>query len=120
MSDTTLDLLDEGTSIANANDFVMAKHIAETLHAHYPGQRWAVTCDGRTGLITIRNLWLSGTYGYILKIGEISSVSMLTKDVVRAGGEILERFRMARGRFDEVKYHTMPTDFAGRLEFDRP
>lgn len=119
MTDTTLDLLDDGTTVAQANDYVMAKHMAETLHSHYPGQRWAVTCEGRTGLMTIRNLWCSGTYGYVLKIGEVYSISQLTKDVVKAGGEILERFHMDRGRFNEVKYHDIPLDFAGRLEFDR-
>lgn len=119
MTDTTLGLLDAGTTVADANDYLMAKQIAETLHSHYPGQRWAVTCDSRTGLITIRNLWLSGTYGYILKIAHVSTASLLADTVKHAGGEIMERFGMARGRFNEAKYLTMKTDFAGRLEFDR-
>lgn len=103
----------------NANDLIMSKTIAEALHAHYPGHLWAITCEGRTGLITIRDLYLSGQYGYVLKIGDVFSISDLVKRSILAGGEILERFKLARGRFDEAAYHQLPTNFAGQLEFDR-
>lgn len=113
-----IDISDD-TRAPTANDFNMAKTMAEALHRHYPGQRWAVTCDGATGIATIRNLFLSGTYGYILKLPAIYSASAYEKDVIRAGGEVLERFKMRRGTFDEAAYHDLPTNFAGRLEFDK-
>jgi hypothetical protein len=112
--------LDTGAGVdISSNDFMMSRTIAEALHAHYPGHLWAVTCEGKTGLITIRDLFLSGAYGYVLKIGDVFSISDLERKAIMGAGEILERFKMERGRFDEAKYHTMKTDFAGRLEFDK-
>lgn len=109
----------DATPDISANDIVMAKSIADELHGHYPGQLWAITCDGRTGLITIRNLFLAGDRGYVLNMANNYSASDLMQRVKMAGGEILERFRMKRGRFDEAHYHTLPTNFAGRLEYDK-
>jgi hypothetical protein len=98
------------------NDYIMARDMAETLHKHYPGHLWAVTCEGRTGIATIRDLYLSGQWGYVLKLPAIYSAAAMARDVMRAGGEVLERFRMARGRFNENQYQELPTNFAGRLE----
>ena len=103
----------------NLNDFLMAKDMAEALHAHYPGHQWAVTCDGTTGLATIRNLMLSGHFGYVLKLPEIYSASAFRKHVIMAGGEVLERFQVARSEFDEAAYTDLKTDFAGRLEYQK-
>lgn len=102
-----------------ANDYNMARDMAEALHAHYPGQRWAVTCEGAQGIATIRNLLLSGTYGYLLKLPAIYSASAFKKDVIHAGGEILERFKMPRGNFNQVSYESLKMNFAGHMEFDR-
>lgn len=101
----------------DANDLILSRTIAEALHAHYPGHLWGITCE--RGIITIRDLYLSGHYGYVLHVHGIYSISSLIKRAITAGGEILERFKMARGRFDEAAYHQLPTDFAGRLEFDK-
>ena len=78
-----------------------------------------MNCNGRTGLIEIRNMALSGNWGYILKIGEVYSMSSLERDAVRAGGEILERFAMARAQFRADQYAEIEVDFAGRLLFDK-
>lgn len=120
MTDTIFQLLDSSlVPDISPNDLIMSRNIAEALHAHYPGQRWAITCEGATGLITIRNLWLSGTYGYVLKIGDISSISALIHKAVIGAGELMERFNMKRGQFNEADYMTMPTNFAGALEFSK-
>lgn len=103
----------------NANDVNMSRTLCEVLMRHYPGHAWGVNVDGRTGLITIRDMYLSGQWGYILKIGAVYSASSLERDVVRAGGEILERFRMARAQFQADQYADAPVDFAGRLLFDQ-
>jgi hypothetical protein len=118
MSDSTLFDLDPDAQ-QRALDHNMAKTLAERLHATYPNQLWGVNVEGRTGLITIRNLLLAGNWGYVMKLGAIYSMSALEADAVRAGGEILERFRMARGKFDADKWSSAPTDFAGRLLFDK-
>lgn len=111
--------LDDHAPQQCANDMVMAKNIADALNNHYPGHLWAINVDGANGIVTIMDLMLSGTWGYLLKIPAIYSESSFKQDVLRAGGEILERFRMARGRFDEAQYAQLATDFAGQPEFDK-
>lgn len=100
------------------NDIVMAKSMAEALHRAYPGHFWAVAVDGKAGLADVRNLALSGNWGFRLKLNKIYSASAFEKDVIRAGGEILERFRLSRGRLDEDALASTQQDFAGRLMAD--
>ena len=97
------------------NDFVMAKNMAELLNRIYPGHLWAVTCDGFTGLATLRNMALSGVMAYVLHLDAQYSASMWDKMVMRAGGEVLERYRLARQRFNLAHWSSLPTDFAGRF-----
>lgn len=101
-----------------ANDMLTAKNMAEVLHRHYPGHLWGVNCDGRTGMIYIRNLSLSGEMGFKLKMPDIYSASDLDKEVMRAGGEILERYRLSRGKFDAAQHAGLKQDFAGRIHHD--
>ena len=101
-----------------ANDFVIAREMAEALHQAYPGHLWAVSCSGETGMADVRNLMLSGSWGFRLKLKDIYSGSAFKKDVIKAGGELLERYRVARGRFNAENMASMPVDFAGRLKAD--
>lgn len=111
--------LDDSAQETNANDMIMAKEIADALHGQYPGHLWAVNVDGRNGVAHINNLMLSGQMGYTLKLANIFSASDFKRDVIRAGGEILERYRLARGRFDEAQYAGLKTNFAGDFAFDQ-
>lgn len=111
--------LDDSIVDTGANDMVLAKEIADILHRHYPGHLWAVNVDGRNGVANIRDLLLSGQWGYVLKLTTVFSASEFGRDVVRAGGEILERFRVERGRLNEAEYATLKTNFAGDFAFDR-
>jgi hypothetical protein len=101
-----------------ANDEVIAKEMADALFTAYPGHLWAVHVDGKQGMADIRNLHLSGKYGYRLRMPLIYSASAFKKDVLRAGGEILERFDQRRGKVNPDHIETMPVDFAGRLKAD--
>ena len=42
-----------------------------------------------------------------------------TKKVLRAGGELLERYRQRRGKADDAALFLLPTDFAGLHKPDR-
>lgn len=95
-----------------ANELLMAKGAAELLHRHYPGHLWAVAIEGAR--LLIKNLALAGDMGYALFIQKIYSASSLDRDVIKAGGEILERYRQARGKVDFASLIALPTDFAGR------
>lgn len=111
--------LDDSAMGTCANDMILAKEIADTLNTHYPGHLWGVNVDGRGGVANIHNLLLSGQMGYVLKLVNIFSASDFKRDVVRAGGEILERFRLARGRFNEHQYAGLASNFAGDFLFDK-
>lgn len=96
------------------NDILTARVMAEALHAAYPGHFWAVSCDGKTGFADVRNLALSGNYGFRIRLSGIYSASGFKRDVLKAGGEILERFRVDRGRLDDDQLSSVRQDFAGR------
>lgn len=89
---------------AHANDYLMAKTASEVLMRAYPGWLWGVHIDGRTGMCDIKNFNLSGQRGYRLKLHDIYSASAFERDVMRAGGEILERFKQPRGKFDPQRW----------------
>ena len=97
----------------DALDMALAKDYADALNTAYPGHLWAISVQGAQGIATIHNLMLSGKYGYLLHLNKRYSASEARKAVVMAGGEILERFKVSRGRMDEGKMNAMPVDFAG-------
>lgn len=80
-----------------ALDMTMAKDIAETLFATYPGYMWGVAV--KSGVAIIKCLNVSSIYGYILKYKDIKDdAGVRHKEVVKAGGEILERAKLVRGQ----------------------
>ncbi|MGW8182003.1 MAG: hypothetical protein ACWGQW_25015 [bacterium] len=100
-------------------DFDMSKKIAELLHKNYPGHLWAVTVQSDQGIATVRNLYLSGNWGFLLKLRDIVSHKELNLHVVLAGGELLERYRLKRGKFNVDEYLSLPTNFAGNIIGDK-
>lgn len=103
----------EYASQQDALDMATAKDYAEALNAAYPGHLWAINVQGAQGIATIHNLMLSGKYGYLLHLNKRYSASEARKAVIMAGGEILERFKVFRGRIDHEKMDMMPVDFSG-------
>lgn len=99
-------------------DYDTAKRIAETLHATYPGHLWGVNASAETGIATVFNLRLSGKWGFIIKLSEIIHDPSMKK-VKQAGGEILERYRVSRGRIDHDQIDDLPLDFAGNHKADK-
>lgn len=78
-------------------DMNVRQGIAHALLKFYPGHVWAV--DVRHGLADIKNLSLSGEYGFRLDVlAEDFSASALERAVMLAGGELLERYKLDRGR----------------------
>lgn len=98
-----------------ANDMLLAKDMADTLNAHYPGHLWGVGVDGSKGVAHIRNFGLSAQHGYTLRLVDNFSASDYKQRVLMAGGEILERYNMRRGALTPEDLSMLPTDFAGRI-----
>lgn len=77
-------------------DMNLAKDIAETLFEKYPGYLWGVSV--RSGVAIIKCLNVSSLHGYILKYEDIvHDAGIRKREVIKAGGEILERAKLARG-----------------------
>lgn len=95
----------------STNEMLMAKRVAEKLHTTYPGHLWAVDVQG--SLINVRDLYLSGLWGFTLSIPSIYSSSELDRQVVLAGGELLERFKQRRGAVDAASINSLPVGFDG-------
>ena len=112
-------LANEYTEQQDAYDLAMSKEIAEALNAQYPGHLWAVRVQGEYGVASIHNLMLSGEWGYRLLLDKNYSVSDLRSRAIKAGGEILERFNVKRGKMNDDHMATMATDFAGRVLGDK-
>lgn len=80
-----------------ANDEILAKRAADLLNKHYPGHLWAVfvNSEEKGGILQIKNFNISYRYGYTLHIANLDPE---LKNVLRAGGELLERAHMKRGK----------------------
>ena len=109
--------LDDGATMLDCHDMVLAKTAADALDKAYPGHLWAVDVNG--GMLNIRNLLLSAEWGYRIKQLSLFTASDLNARVLKGGGEILERFALARSRFNETAYDDLKTNFAGLPVFDK-
>jgi hypothetical protein len=107
----------DGSSMQqNLADIDRAKAISEVLQRHYPGHHWAVNVNGEGGVATIKNFSLSGDWGFLLMLSAFSA-SELDKRVVMAGGELLERYNLSRGRRIEAEMNAVRFDRLGNAEF---
>jgi len=79
------------------SDEMLARDAAETLNKHYPGHLWAVNVnsDPKGGIMVIKNFAISSTFGMTLHLAKLDPT---LKKVVMAGGELLERAKMLRGK----------------------
>lgn len=73
-----------------------AKQAAEVLMRHYPNHLWAIGWTLGNNLV-VKNLAISSMYGFVIPLARIHSESELTRRLVAAGGELLERAGMRRG-----------------------
>ena len=97
----------------DAYDYTLAKNVAEKLEEKYPGWLWAVHV--MDGVVGVKSMRLSGNWGFLLHANKIDNDY---KVVVNAGGEILERYRQSRGKFNQTKYEDLKMDDRGRLNGD--
>lgn len=104
--------------IVDPLDQQICEIVARVLVRHYPGHDWLVQADRKKGLIDIRNVSLDGSMGVRIPMNGAATSSELERVAMRYGGEILERFHVARGRLDQEAVDELPTDFAGRLKAD--
>ena len=83
-------------------DLEMAKRVWQVLHWHYPSHCWGVSVDHQQGIVQII-LPVFSDWSFVVKISDLKGDPAM-KAVVRAGGEMLERWRMPRSGLDPVHF----------------
>ena len=97
----------------HASTVILVKDIAEILTKQYPGWAWAVQPDDRGGVINIFNLHCHTEMGFTIRMSDIMD-DPRRRWASRAGGELLERFRMPT-KLDTGILQEAPRDARGML-----
>jgi hypothetical protein len=87
----------KGESHIKPSSARLAATIEHKLNTEYPAFSgyWVVTVNEIGGTIEVTNEMLSGKFGFLMHTAKIDPE---LKKVVRAGGELLERYNIARNR----------------------
>lgn len=93
----------DGHTERDAADIIVCHQVNEILQKHYPGHLWSVGCNHEAGTVHIELPYATRVktrfpFGFLLYISSLKSASEMEKKVMRAGGELLERFKLERGR----------------------
>lgn len=96
-------------------DLELARLVSEELTKHYPGHVWAVNAQSSQGVITVKNLNLSGNRGFLLHYRNMKSYDEVKQQAMRSGGEILERYNLSRGGLKQTEYKSLKMDVPGRF-----
>lgn len=82
-----------------ARDLALTKRMAEVLERHYPGHPWMVQVSHAQGVAYVKlPILMKRNQAYILHIDRMSMDPGL-KCVMRAGGELLEKYQVPRTPF---------------------
>ncbi len=81
-------------------DAQLAMTIGNEFVRQYPGRGWQVEADIRNGIVKVYNTHISGKFGWIWKTADIN-LGRIAFDVRKIGGEMLERSKMSRGKFND-------------------
>lgn len=100
-------------------DYYWAARIGHILAKSYPGHGWQVEVDTANGVANIFNAHMNPIMGYRLKLKEVH-LPTLDQQIIRIGGEVLERFGLSRERFDADAVRQKQSDAIapGRVKAD--
>ena len=77
-------------------DVAAARAVRRILDVAYPGHDWEVIADSGQGYVAFRIPALMGmNFAYLVKGKDLTAEAVL-----KGGGELLERYRLPRGKFD--------------------
>lgn len=108
---------DPEEAIFRVKDFEIAKMVGAALCHKYPNHGWQVEADSRNGIAKIFMSQMSSSQGYIYKLKDIS-LGTFDREMMRVGGEMLERFSISRGRFNEDSIKNVMRDPRGNAIAD--
>lgn len=93
----------DGHTPNDVADIALCRDVGEILEKYYPGHFWMVGCNHEAGSLHIELAYQEKTakrfpYGYLLHIHNLSNPDVRRQKVMHAGGELLERYGLARGK----------------------
>ena len=95
---------DEGRDVAQA-EMELCKLAFSILQTHYKGHLWKVHANSRAQLLSIQlAILMDETRHYNIHMNTVRSIPELEKVLIRAGGELLERFDLGRSQIDVDKF----------------
>lgn len=87
-------------STGDAEDAILAdtlcKSIGATLLKHYPKRQWYVDVSIKGGIVKIMSPSISLRFGFVIHLDK--ALHDLEREVLLAGGQILEMFKLSRDR----------------------
>lgn len=93
-------------------ELAAARAAATTLESKYPGWAWMVEVDARQGVVKVRSMRIPGKWGFVMKLNAVDADG---KALMRAGGELLERYNLKRARHKAGVTLDSKRDAAGRM-----
>lgn len=118
MIDPIIDVISDSRSISKeATKIRHCKNITEVLQQHYSGHVWGVALSDDCSMTYIRCFSVSGEMGYSLHTDKLSG-DELKRKAIRAGGEILERYKMSRGMYRGDEHAELKMTRSGRIICD--
>ena len=81
-------------------DLWVARRAMELLERAYPGHPWMAAADSAKGVVTVSlPMLMGGNWVYLIKWADLAPAR-----VIAAGGELLERYRLPREKFDLARF----------------
>lgn len=89
-------------------DMAVGKQVMDILEDKYPLHPWFVNCSHEAGTVTIQLMYEGADkklrvwrYGFLLHLNKLKGHDDMQRRVMLAGGEVLERYNMARAQASE-------------------
>lgn len=101
-------IFNEEESIFEKHDQILAKELGDLLFKHYPKYMWLVNVSSHQGVVQIMLGNVMGKYGFTIKIQNVIE-DPSRKRVILAGGEVLERYNLRRGKASEGELESLET-----------
>lgn len=96
-------------------NYELASIVGECLHNAYPGYLWRVNAEIEGGVVNIICGDVSYESGCTLMLKDLAEPVAAKKLVLKAGGEILERAKLHRGRMREHELAEAKRDIRGNI-----
>ncbi len=106
-------IIDPGALDVSGSLENVTKRAGAALEKKYPGWWWCLNPDEEGGVFYIYSLRLSGEWGYVVKIKDMQDTP--AKTAIMAGGEILERYGIRRGKYKRSLLKNKLVDLRGNF-----